>query len=354
MRLHVLANPSGITSTEFRMDAFNVAVLKFTKHMQKFGHEIIHYGHELSQVDCEHVTLITKDEYPVPDNIGLVGIHDEKVSSLYAEKLRTALDKRVSSGDMILSFYGYVHDLPTRHLREKAYVVEPSIGYGVTTVFSDYRAFVSRAWMHYFYGVRDLLMNPSWFDEVIPNAMTPDEFIFDENKDDYFVYLGRMVSSKGVDLAVQITERLGKRLLIGSSGKLSELGYKSTPAHVEELGYLGWEQRAKVLSKAKALIAPTYYIEPFGNIVAEAAMCGTPVIVSDWGGFTENVNHGVTGYRCRDFKTFLEAAININKIKPADCRKWAIDNFSDDVVHPQFDTWLRKVHRRDFYHVGEY
>lgn len=354
MRLHVLPNPSGITNTEYRMDAFNVAVLKFTKHMQKFGHEIIHYGHESSQVECEHVTVLTNDDYPPPKNKETVGVHNQRLADLYGEKVKPLLDRRVSNNDMVLSFYGYVHDTPTRDLRERAFVVEPSIGYDVNTTFTDYRAFVSHSWMHYFYGVRGLLMNPSWFDEVIPNAMTPEEFIYSEDKEDYILYLGRMVPSKGIDLAIQITERLGKKLLIGSDGRLTNLGYTSTPSHVTELGYLGYEERAKILSKAKALIAPTYYIEPFGNIVAEAAMCGTPVITSNWGGFTDNVLNGVTGYRCRDFNTFLGAVQNIDKINPADCRKWAMDNFTDDVVHPQFDTWLRKVHRRDFYHVGEY
>lgn len=353
MRLHVLPNPSGITHTEYRMDAFNIAVLKFAKHMQKFGHELIHYGHESSEVDCENVVILNNDDFPPPDK-DFLGSHNEKLSDLYSRKLTPILEKRVRDGDMVLSFYGHVHKNSTDGLKHRAFVVEPSIGYNVNTVYTEYRAFVSQAWMHYFYGVRELLMTPSWFDVVIPNAMTPEEFIFEEDKDDYFVYLGRMVSSKGVDLAVQITEKLGKRLLIGSAGRLMELGYKNIPSHVEELGYLGWEQRAKVLSKAKALIAPTYYIEPFGNIVAEAAMCGTPVITSDWGGFIDNVNHGISGYRCRDFKTFIEAAQSIDNIRSADCRKWAMDNFADDVVHPQFDTWLRKVHRRDFYHVGEY
>lgn len=354
MRLHVLPNPSGITHTEYRMDAFNVAVLKFCKHMKKFGHEIIHYGHEYSQVECENIPIITNKDLPPPEDKGFLGTHNQDISDLYSSRLKPILEKRVSSGDMVLSFYGWVHDAATKDIRDKVYVVEPSIGYNVNTIFTDYRAFVSHAWMHYFYGTRNMLMTPSWFDEVIPNAMTPDEFIYEENKEDYFVYLGRMVQSKGVDLAIQITERLGKRLLIGSAGKLSELGYKQTPSHVEELGYLGWEKRAQVLSKAKALFAPTYYIEPFGNIVAEAAMCGTPVITSDWGGFTDNMVHGLTGYRCRDFKTFIDATNNIDNIKPADCRKWAMDNFADDVVHSQFDTWLRKVKRRDFYHVGEY
>lgn len=353
MRLHVLPNPSGITHTEYRMDAFNIAVLKFTKHMQKFGHEIIHYGHESSQVDCENVVILTNDDFPPPDK-SFLGSHDDRLSDLYSERLTPILEKRVADRDMVLSFYGHVHKNATDGLRHRAFVAEPSIGYNVTTIYTEYRAFVSHAWMHYYYGVNNMLMTPSWFDEVIPNAMTPDEFIFEEGKDDYFVYIGRMITAKGVDLAVQITEKLGKRLLIGSAGKLSDIGYKKVPSHVEELGYLGWQGRAKVVSKARALFAPTYYIEPFGNIVAEAAMCGTPAITSDWGGFGDNVDQGVTGYRCRDFKTFLEAADNIGSIDPKDCRKWAMDKFSDDVVHPQFDTWLRKVARRDFYHVGEY
>jgi glycosyltransferase involved in cell wall biosynthesis len=56
------------------------------------------------------------------------------------------------------------------------------------------------------------MLAPSWFDAVIPNAFTVDEFEYSNNKEDYFVYLGRIQPDKGIHLAIQLTERIGKTI----------------------------------------------------------------------------------------------------------------------------------------------
>ena len=98
-------------------------------------------------------------------------------------------------------------------------------------------------------------------------------------------------------------------------------------------------------------MAPTHYIEPFGNIVAEAQFCGTPVLTTDWGGYVDSVLPGVTGFRCKDFKGFVDSALKINSLDPHDCRNWAMENFSDTVIHNKFDEWIQKIQRQNFYYV---
>jgi glycosyltransferase involved in cell wall biosynthesis len=209
--------------------------------------------------------------------------------------------------------------------------------------------------MHYYYGIKKQLMEPNWYDEVIPNAFDPSEFEYNESKQEYFMYMGRMVNSKGIDLAIQITKHLGVKLIIGSPGKLSDIGYENVPEHVIEIGYLDIHQRKNLLAHARCLIAPTYYIEPFGNIVVEAGLSGTPVLTTDWGGFSENVAHGVTGYRCKDFNSFIRGAKNImqGKILSLNCRKYTETNYNLDIVHNRIDAWYKKILQNDFYHVDQ-
>jgi glycosyltransferase involved in cell wall biosynthesis len=251
---------------------------------------------------------------------------------------------------MVLCFYGAAHQAATQNHGD-LHILEPSIGYYPESIFAPYRAFVSYSQMHYFYGVHKMILKPSWYDAVIPNAFTPEEFTVSDSKDDYFVYLGRIIRDKGIDLCIQMTEKIGKRLIIAGPGDIRDLGYDKIPAHVEQVGYVNPEQRKNLLSRAQALLAPTHYVEPFGNIVAEALFCGTPAITSDWGGFVDTVVPGVTGYRCKDFKSFVEAAQTVHKLDPQICRQWAEQNFSDDVVHTQFDSWLQKILINNFYHV---
>jgi len=351
--IHVLPNPSGITSERYRTDAFGIATCKFIKCMPQHGYQVVHYGHESSTVDCEHVTTITNQDFAPPDDPGAMLYHRQDLTDLYGERVRPLLASRVKPGDIVASFYGCAHQEAVQDVSPDAFVTEPAIGYPVDTVFAPYRAFVSYAWMHYYYGHHRQLMTPNWYDAVIPNAFDPQEFQYQSRKKDYFVYLGRMISTKGIDLAIQVTQHIGVPLVIASSGRIAEIGYAQTPPHVEEIGYVDQAQRRALLASARCLMAPTYYIEPFGNIVAEAALSGTPVLTADWGGFAENVLDGVTGYRCRDFDAFVKSAQLIvgGAIKSRACRQHAETHYNLETVHAQMHQWFERIRRRNFYHV---
>lgn len=348
--LHVMSNPSGITHTRYRMEPFNVAALKFLENMKPRGWNMIHYGHESAQVPVENIVCVSNDEFPPPPDGDLMN-HKPELYQRFNDRATAHIEKIKRPGDMILCFYGQANK-PTVDAHPDLKIVEPSIGYPPEAVFAPFRAFVSHSQMHYYYGLHQMLLKPSWFDAVIHNAFTPSEFDFSDQKDDYFVFLGRVNYDKGVDLCIQVTERIGKRLIIaGPQTTLNHLGYSSIPKHVEMVGYVGPKERSRLLSRAQALMCPTHYIEPFGNIAAEAQFCGTPVIATDWGGYIDSVVHGVTGFRCKDFRSFVEAAERVHTLDPKVCRDWAMQNFSDTVIHDKFDAWFHKIHKFNFYDV---
>jgi glycosyltransferase involved in cell wall biosynthesis len=192
-------------------------------------------------------------------------------------------------------------------------------------------------------------MEPSWFDAVIPNAVTVNEFEYSESKKNYVLYFGRIVERKGVNIAIQATKAAGIRLIIAGPGSIEDLGYKEIPSHVNYVGLCNAEERKLLMRDARAIIGPTLYVEPFGNMVVEGYMSGTPAITTDWGGFAETVVQGVTGYRCREFKDFVTAIEHINKIDPKICRGWAVENYSDEVVHRKFDDYFKRISSRTFY-----
>jgi glycosyltransferase involved in cell wall biosynthesis len=346
--LHVLANPHGITDLKYRMDPFNIAVAKFIGNMLPLDWPIIHYGHEHSQVNCEHVSVIFNKEVSARGADDLF-VQDPRTAAMFCSRTRTELKKRYKPGDLILCFFGQDHSAAVKDEPDWI-VVEPSIGYRPECIFAPYRVFTSHAVMNYFYGMQNMLLNPSWFDAVIPNAFSPDEFGFSDTKQDYLVYLGRVSADKGIDLAIQVAEYTGKRLIIAGPGDLRALNYNECPLHVEMYGYVDMLRRKQVLRNAYALIAPTHYLEPFGNIVVEAAMCGTPAITTDWGGFSDTVLNGHTGYRCKSFMDFVQAVEDIPKIRHQDCRDWAMKNYSESVVHQKFDRHLQYISSRNFYH----
>lgn len=335
--LHILGNPTGPVHINNRIDPFSIAVVKFVNNMTLLGWNCVHYGTVGCEVNCETV-------------ICLDAIYNNRNTSveIYNKNAAIEIQKRKKPGDLIMCFHGWENQIAAEANNDIP-IVEPSIGYDHKAVFAPYRIFVSYAQMHMFYGQRDMLMSPSWWDAVIPNAFTPSEFEYNENKEDYFLYFGRVITNKGVDIAIQATAATGQKLIIAGPGTLSDLGYKENPEHVTCTGLVGAEERKKLMRGAKAILGPTYYVEPFGNMVAEGYFCGTPAITTDWGGFTETVIQGKTGFRCREFKEFTSAIENIDKIKHKDCLDHALKNYSEEAVHAQFDNYFNKILTGDFY-----
>lgn len=336
-RLHILSSPDRPVHIDNRIDAFAIGVIKFVENMKQYGWECIHYGIAGCQVDCETV-------------ICLPNLHNNPDTnrSIYNKNAAVEISKRKSPGDLIMCFHGWGNQ-EAAEANSDIPIVEPYIAYDHSAVFAPYRVFVSYATMHMFYGLRGMLMNPSWFDAVITNGFTPEEFEFKKEKSDYVLYFGRVIESKGINIAIQATEATGDNLVIAGPGTLQELGYTKIPDHVTCVGLCDAGQRKQLMSDAKAILGPTHYVEPFGNMVVEGYFSGTPAITTDWGGFTETVIDGVTGYRCREMREFIYALKNIDKINPETCRQWAEENYSEKVVYRKYHEYFLKIQAQNFY-----
>lgn len=328
--LHILPNFEVATTLNYRMDPFSVAAYRYIEYMSRRGWNIIHYGRPGSTPACTHVDI------PFENN--------DQANRLAGEEIA----KRKQPGDIIVCVYG-IGNIGAAQSNPDLIVVEPAIGYAVSSVFAPYRVFTSYAHMHMYYGHHNMLMNPAWMDAVIPNGFEPSEFDYREQKDNYLLYFGRVITSKGVELCIHLAEQTGHKLLIAGPGRLEDIGMNHIPPHVEMLGLCDVNQRRALMSNAKALLGPTFYIEPFGNMVVEAMFSGTPVITTDWGGFTETNLHGVTGYRCRDWYDFLNAVNRIENIRPDVCRAVAEAKYTNDVVHDQHHVYMQKIAKQDYY-----
>jgi glycosyltransferase involved in cell wall biosynthesis len=98
------------------------------------------------------------------------------------------------------------------------------------------------------------------------------------------------------------------------------------------------------MGKAKGVFVPTQYCEPFGGVAVEAQLCGTPVITTDFGAFTETVEHGKTGYRCHTLDHFVWAANNVGKLDPNYIRARAVANYSMSRVRYQFEEFFNTLY----------
>jgi glycosyltransferase involved in cell wall biosynthesis len=115
----------------------------------------------------------------------------------------------------------------------------------------------------------------------------------------------------------------------------------------EHVGVVGIEKRGELMSKAKAVFVPTTYLEPFGGVHAEALLCGTPVITTNFGVFTETVVNGENGYRCDTFRDFLAATKAVEKFSVAKRKKIraaAQNRFSTDIVALKYQNYFDRLY----------
>lgn len=356
MRFHVLGLPHTVSSKDFNACAYTQKVVKFCKMMSARGHYIIHYGHEDSNVICnEHVSVITNEDWQIAygdydwrKNFFKFEVEDHAYKTFYKNAIEE-VGKRKQPLDFILPFWGSgVRPICDAH--SDLICVEPGIGYAEGH-WARWKIFESYAIYHAYCGIQNVgTCRQDWYEVVIPNYFDLEDFDYLEEKDDYFLFLGRVYSGKGIEIAIQMTEKIGAKLIVAGQNPDN----MTFPDHVEYIGYADIETRKRLLSRAKGLIIGSMYVEPFGGVQVEALLSGTPTITTDWGAFTENNIQGVTGYRCRTFEDFVNAGKNIDKIKPSDCRKFA-EKFSLENVSLMYEKYFQDVlnvyTNKGWYHI---
>lgn len=355
MRFHVPGLPHTVTNHKYIHCAFTQKVFKMCKMLHSMGHEVYHYGCEGSNPTCtEHVDVIKEEFrrkfYPDEwhDKQWDYNIQDECHKVFYENTIKE-INKRKSKRDFFLASWGWGHKTIADALGNNVLIVEPGIGYKDT--FCQYRVFESYNWMSHVYGrgvpnkqgQLQAIENGNYFDAVIPNYFDPDDFDFTpDDKEDYFLYLGRIIKRKGIDIVQEIAKVTGIHIKLAGQGSL----ISPPPLGGEIIEYIGFadiEKRRTLLCKAKGLLMPTIYLEPFGGVSIEAMISGTPVICSDWGAFPETILHGVTGYRCRSLDQFVWAVKNIENISPQVCRDYALANFSLTRVASMYQEYFEMV-----------
>ena len=306
MRVHLLALPNVQTTAAYDLCGFCTVTIRFAKLLKGLGHTVILYASEENDAPCDElVTCITKAEQKQWG--GAVAYQhaniapDNPLWRLASPRMIAAIQQRKRPQDIICTIGGGSQaDVTQAH--PDLLPVEYCIGY--EGCYSPYRVFQSQAWRHLCYGREGLKLGGRFFDEVIPAFYETDKFPV-ATPENYLLYVGRIIPYKGIQIACQAAQLAGVPLKLIGHGDPNQIPHLVT--YGEYLGSLNEPARNEVMSKATALICPTIYVEPMGMIAVEAQLCGTPVISTDYGGFTESIEHGLTGYRCNLLGEFVSA-----------------------------------------------
>lgn len=128
---------------------------------------------------------------------------------------------------------------------------------------------------------------------VIYPPVDIDKFNISNEKENYYIAIGRLEPYKRFDVLVKAFNKLGKKLIIVGSGSEEDKLKKIARENIYFTGYLTTAKLAKLLSKARAYVHVG--IEDFGISAVEAQASGVPVICINKGGTAETVIDMETG-----------------------------------------------------------
>lgn len=338
MRIHIPGLPHTETTKDWSTCAFTQKIRNLCDMLYGLEHEVFLYASEANSAACtEHVVVATAEdrqrwfgEETWKDKVFDRWLLDDPCWVEYNNNIITAMLTRVEPGDFLALPMGKSHEQISRAY-PNLLSFESGIGYEAI-IPEMHHVFESYAWMHNRYGVYGII-DGRFYDAVIPNAFDPSDFQISD-KEDYLLFLGRHTTRKGIE----IVEEIAKHYPVVTAGQ--------GDLRIEGATYAGvvkGDDRKWLLAKAKALIAPTVYIEPFGGVVVEAQMSGTVPITTDFGAFAETVDQRVTGFRCHTLQEFLDAVEQVGEINPVTLRQTAIERYSLDSIAPQYDTYLKRL-----------
>lgn len=189
---------------------------------------------------------------------------------------------------------------------------------------------------------------------AIHNFIEPERFTFVPHvpADAPLVFLSRIESIKGADLAIAIARAAGRRLVLAgnhaTTGPEGEYWSSQIAPHlgrdgIEWVGEVNDAQKNELLGRAAALLVPIQWDEPFGIVFAEALACGTPVLTCARGATPEIVAEGRTGFFLRTVEEGAVAVRRLSELNRAACRRAAEARFSPSVCVEQYQDLYRTM-----------
>lgn len=156
---------------------------------------------------------------------------------------------------------------------------------------------------------------------------------------EYVAFLGRISPEKRPDRAIEIACRTGIKIKIAAKvDKADEQYFREKISHlldlpgVEFIGEIGESEKAEFIGRAKALLFPIDWPEPFGMVMIESMACGTPVIAFNCGSVPEVIDSRVSGFIVNSVEESVSALKQVDTLSRERVRKTFEERFSVETM----------------------
>jgi glycosyltransferase involved in cell wall biosynthesis len=173
---------------------------------------------------------------------------------------------------------------------------------------------------------------------VVHNGIELDAYAVGRQREDFLLFVGRASHEKGPEVAIEVARRAGLPLVMAMKvNEPAEHRYLEQVvrpamhgADVDLRTDVEHDEKSDLMMRARAVVVPIGWDEPFGLVMAEAAASGAPVVAFRRGSAPELVLDGISGRLVPpgDIDAMVRAVKDIASIDPLDCRAWAEGRFS--------------------------
>ncbi len=196
---------------------------------------------------------------------------------------------------------------------------------------------------------------------TVYNGIDPATYEFYPQPDNppYLAFLGRISPEKGAHLAIEIAKRSGWHLKIAGKVDIVDREYyeQEIKPHIdgEQIEYLGeanHAQKSVLMGGAVATLFPITWREPFGLVMIESMVTGTPVIAMKLGSTSEVIVHEKTGFLCESVEECIAAIEPSRELDRSACRQHAVDRFSVKTMVDGYEAVYRQILKERFSENG--
>jgi glycosyltransferase involved in cell wall biosynthesis len=159
----------------------------------------------------------------------------------------------------------------------------------------------------------------------------------------YLLHVGRYAPEKGTHLAIEIAARAGVPLLLAGQSHDDDYYRERVQPLVRrhgvlEVGPVGGARKVQLMARARALLFPIQWDEPFGLVMIESLLCGVPVLSLRRGSVPEVVEDGITGLIADDpielvaGARIAETFFDRRHIREIARKRWNAERMADDYL----------------------
>jgi glycosyltransferase involved in cell wall biosynthesis len=184
----------------------------------------------------------------------------------------------------------------------------------------------------------------------IPNPIDLRAWPLQDRKGDYLLWIGRMTPEKGPHRAIAAARAADVPLVLAGVIQPGQQAFfdREVAPHIDGdrvrfVGEVGGSAKRSLFARARGLLMPIRWNEPFGMVMVEALACGTPVIAFPEGAARELVIDGQTGFLVEDERAMAVAVGRLSRIAARDCRAWVSQHCDVEVVAAAYERTYRSV-----------